>query len=281
MQITILTLFPEVFTPIFSTSILKHAQEKKLVEVNVVNIRDFAEDKHKTVDDKPYGGGVGMVMRVDILAKAIHAACHPREGGDPINNKPYSNKWIPGQARNDKEKVVLLDPKGKQYTQVVAKEYSTLDHLILVCGHYEGVDARIERYIDERISIGDFILTGGEIPAMGIADSIIRLIPGVLPKGATISETFEENFIEFPQYTRPDVFEGQKVPQVLLSGNHKEIENWRKEQQIASTKKLRPDLLKGEGERVKREGKRLNNSFSLKGEGQDEGYTCSDVSTSP
>jgi tRNA (guanine37-N1)-methyltransferase len=223
MKITILTLFPEVFTPTISTSILKHAQEKKLVEIKVVNFRDFAEGPHKTVDDKPYGGGVGMVLRVDVLFRALEA----------VREK---------QLSKEQEKVMLLDPKGKTYTQTLAKEFSHLSHLILICGHYEGFDARIEKYIDMSISIGDFVLTGGEIPAMAITDSIIRLVPGVLPDGATSSETFEENLLEAPHYTRPAEFNGEKVPEVLLSGNHKEIIEWRKEQQQLITKKLRPDL---------------------------------------
>lgn len=220
MTITILTLFPEFFTQIFSTSILKHAQEKNLVTISVVDIRTFATDKHQTVDDKPYGGGVGMVMKVDVVARAIQSV---KKGGN--------------------EKVIYLDPRGKTYNQTIAKEYKDLDHLILLCGHYEGIDERIYDYIDESISIGDFILTGGELPAALIADSVIRLLPGVLPEGATSSETFEDNLLEFPQYTRPEEFEGKTVPEVLLSGNHAEIAKWRAEKQLEFTKNLRPDLL--------------------------------------
>lgn len=205
MKITILTLFPEVFIKLFTTSMLKRAQAKGLVTTNVVNIRDFATDTYKTVDDRPYGGGVGMILRVDILYKAL--------------------------ASQEKGYRILLSPHGKRYTQVDAKRLTKKNHLIIICGHYEGVDARIENYVDEVISIGDFILTGGEIAAMAITDSIVRLLPGLLPKEATEEETFENNLFEYPQYTRPKTFKGRKVPDVLLSGDHKKIAQWRKAQQ--------------------------------------------------
>lgn len=205
MRITILTLFPDVFEPIFTTSIIKKAKEKGLVDIRVVNIRDFAEDSYKTVDDKPYGGGVGMIMRVDILHKALSA--------------------------QEKGHKTLLAPHGKRYTQADAKRLAKKTHLVLICGHYEGVDTRIEKYVDEVISIGDYVLTGGEIPAMVLVDSIVRLLAGVLPDGATKTESFEGGFLEYPQYTRPLEFRGQKVPDVLLSGNHKKIEAWRKAKQ--------------------------------------------------
>lgn len=224
MKITILTLFPEMFEGPFSESILKHAKQKGLLEISLVNIRDFGLGNHKVVDDRPYGGGVGMVMKVDVLSKAIEAV------KDSSLNK-------------DQEKVMLLDARGETFVQKKAKALSTLAHLIILCGHYEGVDERVRTLVDETISIGDFILTGGEIPAMLIVDSVARLIPGVLKEDATGIESFSENLLEFPQYTTPRDFKGQTVPEVLLSGNHKEIEKWRNEKATNITQKHRPDLL--------------------------------------
>lgn len=226
MKITILTLFPEMFRGPFSESIVKRAVEKKLVEIKFINIRDFGIGRHKLVDDTPYGGGKGMILRVDVLEKAIERA------------KNYSK---------GKEWVVLLSPQGKTFNQSTAKRFSKFKHLILICGHYEGVDARIESFIDEKISVGDFIVTGGEIPAMLIIDSTIRLVNGVLKKEATSVESFSE-LLEYPQYTKPSSFRvGKKnlsVPQVLLSGNHKKIEEYRKKEAEKLTMRLRPDLLK-------------------------------------
>lgn len=224
MKISIITLFPEIFKPVLNSSILKRAQKKGKVKFELVNLRDFGEGKHQIVDGRPYGGGAGMVLRADILAKAIQKAFH---------------------SSNGKAKVVLTSASGKPYTQSIAREFSKINHLILVCGHYEGVDQRfIDQYVDKEISIGDYVLTGGEIPAMVIVDSITRLITGVLEKPeATINESFTENLLEGPQFTRPDEFEGKKVPPVLLSGNHAEIKKWHKEQSLKKTKKLRPDLL--------------------------------------
>lgn len=220
MKISIITLFPEVFEPTINSSILKRAQKKGLAEFELINLRDFGEGKHQVVDDKPYGGGVGMVLKADILAKALASI------------KEY-------------DKVILTSASGKPYKQSKAQEFSKLDHLIIVCGHYEGVDQRfIDKYVDEEISIGDYVLTGGEIPAMVIADSITRLIPGVLEKPeAVINESFSERLLEHPQYTRPEETEGRKVPEVLLSGNHAEIKKWRAEKSLEKTKKVRPDLL--------------------------------------
>lgn len=219
MKFSIITLFPEVFDPILNSSILKRAQKKSLVEFELINLRHFGEGRHQVVDDRPYGGGAGMVLRVDILAKAIG---HPRG-----------------------VRTILTSASGKPYNQKKARELSKLKAIIIVCGHYEGVDQRfIDKYIDEEISIGDYVLTGGEIPAMVIIDSIVRLLPGVLKKEeAAINESFTENLLEGPQYTRPDDFEGHKVPTVLLSGNHSKIEKWRKEKALEKTKKTRPDLL--------------------------------------
>jgi len=231
MQITILTLFPEMFSGPFDYSIIKRAKEKKLVDIKLVNIRDFGIGKHRTVDDTPYGGGVGMIMRVDVLHKAI----------------TYAKSIYPS---SNHQKVVLLSASGKTFTQQRAKDFSILDHLILLCGHYEGVDERIKHYIDQEISIGDFILTGGEIPAMLVADAVTRLIPGVLPEGATDNESFSlveaqnaASLLEYPHYTKPQTYENHSVPDVLLCGNHKQIEEWRLQKAKELTKKRRPDLL--------------------------------------
>ncbi len=218
MRISIITLFPEMFIAVLNSSILKRAQTKEKVAFDLINLREFGEGRHQIVDDKPYGGGAGMVFKADILAKAL--------------------KSIP------KGKVILMSASGTTYKQAKVRELSKLKHLILICGHYEGVDQRfIDKYVDEEISIGDYVLTGGEIPAMIIADSVVRLLPGVLEKPeATINESFTENLLEGPQYTRPEEFEGEKVPEVLLSGNHAEIAKWHKEKSIEKTEKTRPDL---------------------------------------
>lgn len=221
MKISIITLFPEIFEPVLNTSILKRAQNKNKVEFELINLRDFGEGRHQVVDGRPYGGGAGMVLRTDILAKALQL-----------------RKGTPGS-------VILTSASGKPYKQADARRLSKLDHIVIVCGHYEGVDQRfIDKYVDEEISIGDYVLTGGEIPAMLLTDSVVRLLPGVLEKEeATINESFTETLLEGPQYTRPDEFEGLKVPEVLLSGNHAEIAKWRKQKSIDKTKAVRPDLI--------------------------------------
>ncbi len=230
MKITILTLFPQMFEGIFSESIIKHAISKGVVEIDVVNFRDFAEDKHQVVDDTPYGGGAGMVLKVDVMDKAI------------IQSKVVSQK------SSGKERTILMTPQGKPFDQDKAHELAKLDNIVLVCGHYEGFDERIrEHLVDEEISLGDFVLSGGEIPAMAIADAVVRLIPGALGKDKSAEdETFSidgKRLLEYPQYTRPVEYKGWKVPDVLLSGNHAEIDKWRKEQAIERTKKKRPELL--------------------------------------
>jgi len=217
----ILTLFPEMFESVFSQSILKRAQSLKNLKVEIVNIRDFAGDKHKTVDDKPYGGGRGMVMKVDVLVKALES----------IGGKPYS---------------ILLSASGEKYTQKSARILANKSQIAIICGHYEGTDARVEKFADKTFSIGDFILTGGEIAAMAIVDSTTRLIPKVINPESLKSESFaiKEGLLEFPQYTRPEEFRGLKVPKILLSGNHREIEKWREIQAIKRTTKFRPNLFK-------------------------------------
>ena len=221
MTFHILTLFPEMFESVFSQSILKRAQSLKNLKVEIVNIRDFAGDKHKTVDDKPYGGGRGMVMKVDVLVKALES----------IGGKPYS---------------ILLSASGEKYTQKSARILANKSQIAIICGHYEGTDARVEKFADKTYSVGDFILTGGEIAAMAIVDSTTRLIPKVINPESLKSESFaiKEGLLEFPQYTRPEDFRGLKVPKILLSGNHREIERWRKAEALKKTKENRPDLLK-------------------------------------
>jgi tRNA (guanine37-N1)-methyltransferase len=211
MKIDILTLFPEMFAGPFNASIIKRAESRDLIKVEVHDLRKWGEGERRNVDDRPYGGGVGMLLRVDIIDDAL--------------------KELKSKIKNEKSKIILLDATGKRYTQEMAKEFSRLDHLILIAGHYEGVDHRVhENLVDEIISIGDYVLTGGEIPAMVLVDSIIRLIPGVLGKdeSSTDESHKEPGYLEYPQYTRPENYKGWEVPEVLLSGNHKEIEKWRK-----------------------------------------------------
>ena len=226
MKISIITLFPEMFSGPFDASILKRAVSQNKLIIEYVNLRDFADDAYKTVDDHPYGGGAGMVLKVDVIDRALT---------DTISRS---------SANPDARKIILMDPQGVTYTQKLARELaSNVSHLIILCGHYEGVDERVRELVDMEVSIGDYVLTGGEIPAMAVIDSIARLIPGVLKKtDATIHESFEDNLLEYPQYTRPEVYKNRAVPPVLLSGNHAVISAWQKEQAILKTKKRRPDL---------------------------------------
>lgn len=224
MKITILTLFPEMFQGPFDVSIIKRAQEKKLVEIKYIDIRDFGIGKHKLVDDTPYGGGNGMVLRVDVLHKAIEKAKDKK-------------------LKKDAQKIILLGAHGKTFNQKTAEKFLKLKHLIIVCGHYEGFDERIKNYVDEEVSIGDFILTGGEIPAMLITDSVIRLIKGVIRDGSAALESFSP-YLEHPQYTKPQEYKNLSVPEILLSGDHKRIAIWRKKESVNITSKLRPDLIK-------------------------------------
>jgi tRNA (guanine37-N1)-methyltransferase len=219
MKFDVLTLFPEMFEAV-KQSILGKATEKKLIDINLVNIRDFSKDKHKKVDDTPYGGGAGMVIRPDVVYDAYKSVYEKNA------------------------KVIYLTPQGKTLDQKKVEELSKEKHLILLCGHYEGIDQRIiDKIVDEEISIGDYVLTGGEIPAMVLIDSVSRYVEGVLSQESIKEESFSNDLLEYPQYTRPEVFEGEKVPEVLLSGHHENIENWRKEQSLKITKQKRPDLL--------------------------------------
>ena len=223
-----------MFTGPFTESILKRAQEKGIVEIELLNIRDFGIGSHQMVDDTPYGGGIGMVLKVDVVHQAIEKA--------KMNYNPSTD----AQGESVKRKIFLTAAGGKTYKQEDAKAYSQLDHLIIICGHYEGVDDRIMQYIDGEISIGDFVLTGGEIPAMLITDSITRLIAGVITEGATEDESFSQPgqaLLEYPHYTRPHSYDGQDVPAILLSGDHKKVAEWRHDKALEKTKKHRPDLL--------------------------------------
>jgi len=224
MRIDVITLFPEFFDGLKNHSIIGRAIGSGKVELVTHNLRDYSSDKYKAVDDHPYGGGVGMVLRFDILLKAIL----------DIKNK---------SSEINRTKVILLTPQGQVYKQSIAKNLSKETNLILICGHYEGFDERIREYVDMEISIGDYVLTGGEIPAMVLVDSISRLIPGVLGDDTSSEvESHSDNLLEYPQYTRPPEHDGKKVPEILLSGNHPKIEEWRKEQAIKRTKARRPDL---------------------------------------
>jgi tRNA (guanine37-N1)-methyltransferase len=219
MKIDILSIFPPMFEGPFSTSMLKKAQDKKIVEIAIHDLRNWSVDKHRSVDDRPYGGGHGMVLMIEPIYNALK------------------------DLKNKNTKVILLSPQGKIYNQKLAKKLSKIKHLILIAGHYEGFDERIRQHlVDEEISIGDYILTGGELPAMVLVDSIVRLLPGVLEKEAKHQESFENNLLDYPQYTRPEVFNNWKVPEVLLSGNHAEIISWRKQEALNNTIKNRPDL---------------------------------------
>jgi tRNA (guanine37-N1)-methyltransferase len=236
MKISIITLFPKMISSFFEESIVKRAVDKKLVEIEIINLRDYAIDDYGTVDDRPYGGGAGMILRVDVIYKALSKI---------TNNKLQITNEISNSKI--KTKIIITSPKGKVFDQKKADKYSKLDNLIIIAGHYEDVDVRILDYVDEEISMGDFILTGGEIPASAIVDSVVRLIPGVLKKDqATKNESFNidnKKILEYPQYTRPEEFMGKKVPEVLLKGDHKKIEKWRLEKSLEETKKKRPDLL--------------------------------------
>ena len=222
MKFTILTLFPEMFEPI-KQSVIGKASEKNLIEINLINIRDFSENKHKKVDDTPYGGGAGMVIMPDVVYRAYQS--------------------IPDR---ENAKVIFLSPQGKTLNQEKVEELGkNSEHIILLCGHYEGIDQRVlDTIVDEEISIGDYVLTGGELPAMVIVDTVSRYVEGVLSQDSIKEESFSNSRLEYPQYTRPEVFLDKKVPEVLLSGHHEKIKEWREHKSLEITKQKRPDLLK-------------------------------------
>lgn len=219
MIIDILTIFPNMFDGFLNESIIKRAIDKKLVEINIHNIRDYSSYNHKQVDDTPYGGGGGMVLMCDPIFKAVE------------------------DLKKDNTLVIMMSPQGEKYTQKKAYELSNLKHIIIICGHYEGFDERILSIVDLELSIGDYILTGGELPSMIISDSIIRLISGVINEESHLNDSFNNKLLDYPTYTKPRIYNGMEVPLVLLSGNHEKIKQWRKEAQVRKTKEKRPDLM--------------------------------------
>lgn len=229
MRIDVLTLFPGMFEGVLGESMLKRAQKKGAVGIGIHNLRDWTSDKHRTADDKPFGGGPGMVMKVEPVYLALKELRKAKGGRSKSGGRG---------------KVILLTPQGRRFDQRIAKELAEEKRLILICGHYEGVDERIREMADDEISIGDYILTCGEVPALVLIDAVVRLLPGVLgDKESLKSESFEGNLLEYPQYTRPADFRGMKVPEILVNGDHKKIERWRKDQALKRTKERRPDLL--------------------------------------
>lgn len=219
MKITFLTLFPEFYQQFLQSKVIKRSIEKLLVEIEILNIRDYSMDKHKHVDDTPCGGGAGMVMRVDVVHEAIK------------------------QVKQNNSHIIMMGPKGRTFNQAIAKELANKEHIVLICGHYEGLDARVQNYIDEEISIGDYILTGGELASQVIADSVIRLLKGAIRDESIQEESFEANLLEYPQYTRPIQYDGNLVPEVLLSGNHELIRKYRLKESLRETYLKRKDLL--------------------------------------
>lgn len=225
MRIDIISIFPKMFSAVLDESIVKRAQAKGKVKIFTHDLRDYTLDKHRKVDDRPFGGGSGMVIQVEPIFRAVQAI----------------KKKVKGKV-----KVILLSPQGKKFNQAYAKKLSGCRNLIFICGHYEGIDERVRQYLaDEEISIGDYILTGGELAAMVLVDSLVRLIPGVLgDKNSLNFESFEGNLLEYPQYTRPAIFKGLKVPAILLSGDHTKIAAWRKKEALRVTRQKRPDIIK-------------------------------------
>ena len=230
MQFEVFTLLPEIFSPYLESSILQRARQRGLLTVNIHNIRDYTHDKHHTTDDTPYGGGGGMVMKVEPVFEAVETVL----GLDALHAHPQP---VP---------VILLDPQGRVFSQAIATELSRYEKIALICGRYEGVDERIRQYlVTDEISIGDYVLTGGELPALVVIDAIARLLPGVLgdPEGAA-NDSHASGLLEYPHYTRPPVFRGWEVPEILLSGDHARVAQWRREQSLLRTLARRPDLLK-------------------------------------
>lgn len=222
MKIDILTIFPEMFIGFINTSIIKRAIDDKKVEIKIYNFRDYSLDKHNRVDDYPYGGGAGMVLQCEPIFRCI----------DEILTKD--------------SKVIMMSPAGRVFKQQVAVDLSKEKHLIILCGHYEGFDERIKTLVDMELSIGDYVLTGGEVPAMAVTDAIVRLIPGVISQDSLVSESFNDGMLDYPTYTRPEVFRGMRVPEVLLSGDHKKIEEYRQSERIRRTKEAREDIFGGD-----------------------------------
>jgi len=257
MKFDVLTLIPGFFDSPLSQSVLGRAIERGLIEVRVHNIRDYATDRHRTTDDAPYGGGAGMVMKVEPVVRAIEAV-REAGGGEGAGGAKGAGttegadgekavRQAAGEGGEDNTVVILATPQGARFDHATATRLSGLERLIIVCGRYEGVDERIRAFVDMELSIGDYVLTGGEIPALAVIDAVGRLVPGVLGCGdSAADESFAEGLLEYPQYTRPDEFRGMRVPDELLSGNHAEIERWRRAESIRRTQERRPDLLQGE-----------------------------------
>lgn len=231
MRIDVLTLFPEMFEGVFSSSILGKARDKGIVALNTVNFRDYSNNKHNTVDDYPYGGGGGMVLKPEPIFTAVESLpLHQEEGQDPV-----------------KPRVILMCPQGETFTQKKAEELSNEQHLVFICGHYEGYDERIRQYlVTDELSIGDYVLTGGELPAMVVIDSVVRLLPGVLGNEmSAVTDSFSTGLLEYPHYTRPAKFRDWEVPEMLLSGHHENVKRWRRKESLFRTLERRPDLLEG------------------------------------
>ena len=255
MKISFLTIFPQLFDSFLAAPIPQRAVKKGLLEIEVVDIKDFSPGSFRHIDDSPFGGGPGMVMRCQPVLDALRAvrkeppACMIGQAASP-NSLPSVNfssadiNDTPVLSASSTDTVTAaLSPAGATFTQKTAHRYAGLDHLILLCGHYEGMDERIYRHVDEEVSIGDFILTGGEIAAMAVADAVIRLLPGAIRSESTGEESFENGLLEYPQYTQPAVYDGESVPDVLLSGNHEKIRKWRLKESLRRTLLRRPDLL--------------------------------------
>lgn len=258
MLVQILSLFPEMVHPALQASILKRARESGILQVDVINFRDFSKTKHKNVDDSPYGGGRGMILKPEPLFEAVewlkeeHPARHPGVPWSPL--------------------IILMSPQGELLTQKVVQDLSRREHLLIICGHYEGVDERVREYLIQReISIGDFILTGGEIPVLVVVDAVTRLLPGVLDEEVVQEESFSRDILDYPQYTRPPEYRGMKVPEILLSGNHEAIAKWRRKEALKATLQRRPDLL--EKANLGREEKKFveerSNSYGSREAGRD------------
>lgn len=238
MKIDILTLFPEMFKGPLTHSMLKKAQKKRLLDIKIYNIRNFTTDKHRTADDFSYGGG-GMVLKPEPIFKAVESLKKCSRTTRPTL-RPGTRGGCPDRAR-----VILMTPDGKTFTQKIAKKFAEYKHLIFICGHYEGIDERVRKIVDEEISIGDYVLTGGELPAMVVIDAVARMVKGVVGReDAPVEDSFYKGLLDYPHYTRPREFRNMKVPDILLSGNHKKIQEWRLKMALKRTRQRRPDLLK-------------------------------------
>lgn len=250
LRIDVITLFPEVIEAGVGYSIVGRAREWGLVQIRAIPLRDFAEGKHKKTDDEPYGGGAGLVMKPEPIFRAVEYCLAPSppallpQRGSGETDAPSPTAWARGSGGEGKPRIILLEPQGRLYTQAMAQELSEQAHLILICGHYEGVDTRVREHLaTDVISIGDYVLTGGELPALILIDSVVRLLPGAIHSPESLGQdSYADGLLGYPQYTRPEAFRGMRVPSVLLSGNHGAIARWRRREQLRLTRALRPDL---------------------------------------